>query len=59
MSSFAWAELLIAAAAIFRRFDFELFETDRKRDVDAQRDCFLGEPSKESRGVRVRIRRAT
>lgn len=41
---------------LFRRFDFELCGVDRKRDVDVKRDCFLGQPSRESQGVRVKVR---
>ncbi|KAL9129093.1 MAG: hypothetical protein Q9217_002365 [Psora testacea] len=39
-----------------QKFEFELCDVDRVRDVDAKRDCFLGQPSKESRGVRVKVR---
>ncbi|MCJ1289196.1 hypothetical protein MMC34_000728 [Xylographa carneopallida] len=53
--NFAWAELVVATATIFRRFEFELHDTVRERDVDVKRDCFLGEPCKQSRGVRVRV----
>lgn len=52
----AWAELYLASACVFRRFDFELVDMVRKRDVDAVRDCHVGFPSKESKGIRVRIR---
>lgn len=37
-------------------FDFELHEVVRQRDVDVSRDCFLGEPKRGSRGLRVRAR---
>ncbi|CAL8576589.1 hypothetical protein XPA_002464 [Xanthoria parietina] len=53
---FAWAELLICTAILFRRFAFELVDVDRARDIDVQRDCFLGQPSRESRGLRVKVR---
>lgn len=52
---FATAELYIAIAALVRRFDFELFEMDARRDMDPVRDCFLGEQSLQSKGLRVRI----
>ena len=42
-------------ACLFRRFDLELHETVRERDVDGVRDCFGIEPSLESRGVRVKL----
>ncbi|KAI4093907.1 MAG: hypothetical protein LQ339_007589 [Xanthoria mediterranea] len=54
--NFAWAELLICTAILFRRFAFELVDVDRARDIDVQRDCFLGQPSRESRGLRVKVR---
>lgn len=40
---------------IFRRFNLRLFETYRERDVDIQRDCFLGEPDLKTQGVRVQV----
>ncbi|KAL8885902.1 MAG: hypothetical protein Q9215_006310 [Flavoplaca cf. flavocitrina] len=51
----AQVELYIAVAAVFRRFDLELYDTERLRDVESTRDCFSGEASKGSRGVRVRV----
>ena len=52
----SWAEIYLALAMIFGRFDLELHDTERARDIDATRDCFLGMPCKESQGVRVRVR---
>ncbi|KAL8833602.1 MAG: hypothetical protein Q9170_004185 [Blastenia crenularia] len=55
----AWAQLYIGAASVFSQFDFELDgDMDRRRDVDITRDCFLGEPSRRSRGIRVKVRKA-
>ncbi|KAL9627691.1 MAG: hypothetical protein Q9204_006397 [Flavoplaca sp. TL-2023a] len=51
----AQTELYLAVAAVFRRFDLELYDTERLRDVESTRDCFTGEASKGSRGVRVRV----
>ncbi|KAL8963314.1 MAG: hypothetical protein Q9183_005026, partial [Haloplaca sp. 2 TL-2023] len=51
----AQTELYLAAAAVFRCFDLELYDTVRVRDVESTRDCFTGEASKGSRGVRVRV----
>ncbi|KAL9013251.1 MAG: hypothetical protein Q9173_002036 [Seirophora scorigena] len=51
----AQTELYLAVAAVFRRFDLELYDTERLRDVETTRDCFTGEASKGSRGVRVRV----
>jgi len=39
------------------RFDIELFETVRSRDVDVVRDCIIGLPSPESPGIRVKIKK--
>ena len=53
--SFAWAEMCLVLAAIFRRYELQLYNTDRKRDIDYKYDCFLGEPGGDSKGVRVKI----
>ncbi|RDW77525.1 hypothetical protein BP6252_05578 [Coleophoma cylindrospora] len=50
----AWAELYLAAAVVFRKFDMELYETTRA-DVDIARDCFVPQPKKGSQGIRVKI----
>jgi len=52
---FAYAEMYMAIPALFRRFEFELYETTRERDIDFWRDCFVGDPHPDSVGVRVRI----
>lgn len=59
MCSFAYAEMYITLATLLCRFDLELFETYRERDIDYVRDCFLGEPSAESLGVRVKVSAVT
>lgn len=51
----ALMEIHIALAVLFRRFEFELVDTLRKRDVDTARDCFLAETVPGSLGVRVRV----
>ena len=48
------AELYITIACVFSRFDLQLHDTIRARDIDSVRDCFVGEVSPESRGVRVK-----
>jgi cytochrome P450 len=49
----AKAELRLAIATVFRRFQHqELFETTR-RDVDIEHDCFLPQAAMDSKGVRV------
>lgn len=52
----AYAELYVTLATIFRRFDFELFETSR-RDVDAEHDFMVPCPSLDSKGMRVLVKR--
>lgn len=52
----AWAELYLASANVFKRFDFELMDVVRERDINIVRDCFVGFPSTESKGVRVRVK---
>jgi hypothetical protein len=49
------AELYLILATIFRRFDLELHDTVRERDIDIARDSFLGEPSLGSKGLRVKL----
>ena len=51
----AYAEIYLGLAAVLRRFEFELGDVVRERDVDTVRDCFVGMPSPQSKGVRVRI----
>ena len=51
----AMAEMYMTLAMVFRRFQMELFDTFYERDVMTVRDCFLGETSKDCRGIRVRI----
>lgn len=47
--------MYITLATLVRRFDFELYDTDFERDVKIVEDRFVGEPSSESRGVRVKL----
>jgi cytochrome P450 len=51
------AELYLTVAYICARFDMELFETERGRDVDVVMDSVIGQPSLESKGIRVKITR--
>lgn len=51
----AMAELYLVLGNLFRKFDLELFETTRARDIDVVRDSFIGEPCRSSRGVRVKV----
>lgn len=58
ISSFALAELYIIIACLFRRFDLELYDTIRERDIDVVRDCFIGEVAPNSVGVRIKAKTA-
>ncbi|KOC07349.1 benzoate 4-monooxygenase cytochrome P450 [Aspergillus flavus AF70] len=49
------AELYLAVARLVTRFDMRLHDTIRERDVDVKRDCIIGLPSLEGRGIRVMI----
>ena len=53
--SFALSELYIIIACLFRRYELELYDTIRERDIDVVRDCFLGEASLDSPGVHVKV----
>lgn len=51
-TSLAWAELFFAMGMMFRRFDFELHETDES-DVRYRYDFFTPRVKLDSKGVRV------
>ena len=51
----AYAELYLEVAALVSRFDMELYDFDFARDLETKRDLFVGLPSKDSRGVRVKL----
>jgi cytochrome P450 len=52
----AWAEMYLTSAAMVRRFEVEFVDVVRERDIDVVRDCFVGFPKAESKGVRVKLR---
>ncbi|KAL8735465.1 MAG: hypothetical protein Q9181_002808 [Wetmoreana brouardii] len=52
----AYAEITIAVAALFRQFEFSLYETDRS-DVDCYKDEIGPAPKPESKGLRVTVKR--
>ena len=52
----AMAELYLMLGAVFNRFELELYDTNKERDIDSTRDYFIGEPSKHSQGVRVKVK---
>ena len=51
----AWAEMYLVLASIFRRFDFDLSQVVRERDIDCIRDCLTGESAFDSKGIIVKI----
>jgi cytochrome P450 len=51
----AMSEIYLTLAAIFRRFDFEFFETTRE-DVDIAHDFFNPQARLDSKGVRVVVK---
>jgi len=53
-NSLAYAEMYLAMATVFRRFEFELYETDES-DVVLAHDYFIPAPKEDSKGVRVRV----
>ena len=48
--------MYLAIATIILRFDFELYDVVKERDIDYAADCFLGEVRADSPGVRVKVR---
>ncbi|KAK4235976.1 cytochrome P450 [Achaetomium macrosporum] len=53
----AYADLYIALATFFRRFECELYETGREA-VEVYMDCFVPRPRPGTKGVRVKVLRA-
>ena len=51
----AYAELFLATAIIQRRFDTELFETERD-DIDPLYDFFVAAPRLGSQGMRIMVK---
>jgi cytochrome P450 len=49
-----YAEMYIVLASVFRRLNLQLHETYQERDIDIVRDCFIGEVSPQTQGVRVK-----
>jgi hypothetical protein len=42
---------------VLRRFELEMFDTIRERDIDSVRDYFVGLPTPGSKGLRVHVLR--
>ncbi|KAI0538394.1 cytochrome protein [Xylaria digitata] len=51
----AYAELFVGLATLFRRFDFEVYETGRD-DVEVRRDRFVPRPASNSKSVRFLVK---
>ena len=56
--SFAWAQMYLGLAAMFRRYKMTLYDTERSRDVDHTWGGFVGEPATNSKGIRVLINKS-
>ena len=54
----AYADLYLAIAVIFRRFNFELHNVVKERDFVVSRDTFNGSTRADSKGVTARVVRA-
>ncbi|KAF3058041.1 Trichodiene oxygenase [Daldinia childiae] len=50
----AMANLYITLAVMFRRHNFKLHDTNWARDIQIVREDFIGEVSKDSKGVRIK-----
>ncbi len=55
--SLAKAELYLTLATVFRRYDMELFDTVRERDIDVVSDGFLPQPSTNAKPLRVLLKK--
>lgn len=53
--NFAFAEMYIVLANVFRRLDLELFETERDA-VDIYSEYFIPRPKPGTKGVRVTVK---
>lgn len=51
----AWAELYLVLANVFRRFEFDVSQVIRQRDVDVSKDLIMGVPSPDSKGIIVKV----
>lgn len=47
--------MYLTLASIVMKFDFELYDTNWERDIKIEREWFVGMPSTEAKGVRVKI----
>ena len=54
----AMAQIYMILAILFRRFEFDVSEVVKERDIDTSRDLLVSAPRKDSNGVIVGIRRS-
>ena len=53
--SLAYADIYHCIAAIITRFDLQILDTLRSRDIDMVRDHFVAKPTRGSKSLRVKI----
>lgn len=51
----AMAELYLILAIVFRRFEFDVSEVQKGRDIDVDRDMIVAQPRKDSPGMVVKV----
>ena len=52
----ARAELYLILATVYSRFDFDVSQVKKERDIDVRHDFILGAPAKGSPGILVRVK---
>lgn len=52
----ARAELYLILAYVYRRFDFDVSQVRRERDIDVSRDYILGAQARDSPGILVKVK---
>lgn len=52
-TNLARAEMFLILAAVFRRFDFDVSQVSRERDIDVRHDYILGAQARDSPGLIV------
>jgi cytochrome P450 len=53
----AYAELYLTLAELVTRYDLELHDIVKERDVDFTSDYFIAEVRSDSKGIRVTVKR--
>lgn len=52
----ARAELFLILSSVFRKFDFDVSQVSRERDIDVSRDYILGAQARDSPGILVKVK---